>query len=46
MSPANPGTNTPNAIHSDEVKPETWVVVGGRPQPLPGAPLNTPVIAA
>jgi cystathionine gamma-synthase len=31
---------------SDEVKPETWVVVAGRPEPAPGAPLNTPVIAA
>jgi len=28
------------------VKPETWVVVAGRPEPVPGAPLNTPVIAA
>ena len=28
------------------MKPETWVVVGGRPEPAPGAPLNTPVIAA
>jgi cystathionine gamma-synthase len=33
-------------VESDEVKPETWVVVGGRPEPVPGAPLNTPVIAA
>ncbi|HUE26954.1 MAG TPA: PLP-dependent transferase [Solirubrobacteraceae bacterium] len=28
------------------MKPETWVVVAGRPEPVPGAPLNTPVIAA
>lgn len=28
------------------MKPETWLVVGGRPEPVPGAPLNTPVIAA
>jgi cystathionine gamma-synthase len=28
------------------VKPETWVVVAGRPEPMPGAPLNVPVIGA
>ncbi len=28
------------------MKPETWAVVAGRPHPVPGAPLNTPVIAA
>ncbi len=33
-------------MESDEVKPETWVVVAGRPEPAPGAPLNTPLIAA
>src|SRR5437764_14508204 len=33
-------------VESDEVKPETWVVVAGRPEPVPGAPLNTPLIAA
>jgi cystathionine gamma-synthase len=33
-------------VEPDEVKPETWVVVAGRPEPVPGAPLNTPVIAA
>jgi len=33
-------------VESDDVKPETWVVVAGRPEPVPGAPLNTPVIAA
>ncbi len=33
-------------MESDEVKPETWVVVGGRPEAVPGAPLNTPVVAA
>jgi cystathionine gamma-synthase len=33
-------------VQSNEVKPETWVVVGGRPASVPGAPLNTPVIAA
>lgn len=29
-----------------EVTPETWAVVGGRPDPVPGAPLNTPLVAA
>lgn len=29
-----------------EVKPETWLVVAGRPEPVPGAPLNVPVIGA
>jgi cystathionine gamma-synthase len=33
-------------VEPDEVKPETWVVLAGRPDPVPGAPLNTPVIAA
>ncbi|HSO99067.1 MAG TPA: PLP-dependent transferase [Solirubrobacteraceae bacterium] len=28
------------------MKPETWVVVAGHPEPVPGAPLNHPVIAA
>jgi cystathionine gamma-synthase len=28
------------------VNPETWLVVAGRPQPVSGAPLNTPVVAA
>lgn len=28
------------------MKPETWVVVAGRPDSVPGAPLNTPVIPA
>jgi cystathionine gamma-synthase len=30
----------------DDVRPETWLVMAGRPEPVPGAPLNTPVIAA
>ncbi len=30
----------------DEVKPETWLVIAGRPEPAPGAPLNVPMIAA
>ncbi len=33
-------------MESDEVKPETWLVVAGRPEPVPGAPLSTPVVAA
>jgi cystathionine gamma-synthase len=33
-------------VDRNDVKPETWLVVAGRPDPLPGAPLNTPVIAA
>ncbi len=33
-------------MESDEMKPETWLVVAGRPEPAPGALLNTPVIAA
>ncbi len=33
-------------MESNELKPETWVVVAGRPEPVPGASLNTPVIAA
>jgi cystathionine gamma-synthase len=28
------------------VTPETWAVVSGRPDPVPGAPLNTPPIPA
>jgi cystathionine gamma-synthase len=28
------------------VKPETWAIVAGRPEPAPGATLNTPVVAA
>lgn len=34
------------AVHRDEVAPETWVVVSGRPEPAPGASLNTPIVAA
>ena len=33
-------------MRRDELKPETWVIVAGRPVPVPGAPLNTPVVAA
>jgi cystathionine gamma-synthase len=33
-------------LRRDEVKPETWAVVAGRPEPVPGATLNTAVVAA
>jgi cystathionine gamma-synthase len=33
-------------VQPHDVKPDTWVVTGGRPEPLPGAPLNAPVVAA
>jgi cystathionine gamma-synthase len=33
-------------VDRNDLKPETWLVVAGRPDPVPGAPLNTPVIAA
>ena len=28
------------------MKPETWAIVGGRPDRVPGAPLNTPLVPA
>ncbi len=34
------------AVQRDEVEPETWAIVAGRPEPVPGATLNTPVVAA
>ena len=33
-------------VGRDEVSPETWAIVAGRPSPLPGAPLNTAIVAA
>jgi cystathionine gamma-synthase len=33
-------------VKPDDVKPETWAIVAGRPESVPGAPLNTPVIPA
>jgi cystathionine gamma-synthase len=33
-------------VDLDEAKPETWVVVAGRAESVPGAPLNTPLVAA
>ena len=29
-----------------DVRPETWAIVAGRPAAVPGAPLNAPVVAA
>jgi cystathionine gamma-synthase len=34
------------SVRRDQVTPETWAVIAGRPESVPGAPLNTPVIAA
>jgi cystathionine gamma-synthase len=28
------------------MKPQTWAIVGGRPERVPGAPLNTPLVPA
>src|SRR3954469_20459903 len=28
------------------MKPETWAIAGGRPERVPGAPLNTPLVPA
>ena len=33
-------------VRRDEVKPETWTIVAGRPDTTPGATLNTPIVAA
>ncbi len=33
-------------MRRDEVTAETWLVAGGRPEPTPGEPLNTPIVAA
>ncbi len=34
----------PDQLDPDQLQPETWVVVSGRPEPDPGALMNTPVI--
>lgn len=34
------------AVQRDEVEPETWAIVAGRPDPVPGATLNMPIVAA
>ena len=33
-------------MRREEVSPETWLIVSGRPPAVPGEPLNTPIIAA
>jgi cystathionine gamma-synthase len=33
-------------VRRDEVRPETWAILAGRPAPEPGAPLNVPIVAA
>lgn len=33
-------------MRPDDVKPDTWLIAAGRPESVPGAPLNTPVIPA
>jgi cystathionine gamma-synthase len=33
-------------MRREDVTPETWLIVSGRPPATPGEPLNTPVIAA
>ena len=33
-------------LDPDEMTPETWTIVGGRREPVPGAPLNTPTRVA
>src|SRR5579859_6369049 len=33
-------------LRPDEVSPGTWAVIAGRPDARPGAPLNTPIVAA
>ncbi len=33
-------------VRRDEVTAETWAIVAGRPEAVPGATLNTPVVAA
>jgi cystathionine gamma-synthase len=35
-----------SGVKRDEVEPETWVVAAGRPDPVPGATVNTPIVAA
>jgi cystathionine gamma-synthase len=33
-------------VRREDVEPETWAVVGGRPDGAPGTPLNTPLVTA
>jgi len=37
-------TRNPDQLEPDRLQPETWVVVAGRPEAIPGALMNTPVI--
>ena len=39
-------TASHDSVDVDEVTPETWAILAGRPPAVPGAPLNTPIIAA
>jgi cystathionine gamma-synthase len=45
-TPPTPSDHTakPDQLDPDQLQPETWVVVSGRPEPDPGALINTPVI--
>jgi cystathionine gamma-synthase len=36
----------PHVVHADQVKPETWAVMGGRGTPSAGTPLNVPPVLA
>lgn len=40
QTPDAPAPTAPGGL-----TPATWVVVAGRPEPVPGAPMNTPLIA-
>ena len=33
-------------MDTERLQPETWLVTSGRPEPVPGAPLNTPMVPA
>ncbi len=33
-------------LSREDVTPQTWAIVGGRPDGTPGSPLNTPLVAA
>lgn len=51
MSPRPPGRGTvgdavAGILRPEDVKPETWAIVAGRPEPEPDVPLNTPIVAA
>jgi cystathionine gamma-synthase len=46
MDAPTPPTPRLEVVQPRDVEPETWLVVSGRPESVPGAPLNTPVVAA